>query len=136
MSIYTRKVQYYETDKMGISHHSNYIRWMEEARVAFLEERGLGLDRLESLGFASPVTGVSCDYKSTTTFPETVEITVEIVKFNGVRMQIAYEIRKADGTLAASAVSHHCFTDGKGRPVSLKKVCPEMYTGLAALVKE
>ena len=23
---YTRKVFYYETDKMGIAHHSNYIR--------------------------------------------------------------------------------------------------------------
>lgn len=28
---YQHKVQYYETDKMGITHHSNSIRWMEEA---------------------------------------------------------------------------------------------------------
>ncbi|MBQ6295452.1 MAG: acyl-CoA thioesterase, partial [Firmicutes bacterium] len=26
MKAYERKVQYYETDKMGITHHSNYIR--------------------------------------------------------------------------------------------------------------
>ena len=32
---YIHTVQYYETDKMGITHHSNYIRWMEEARVDF-----------------------------------------------------------------------------------------------------
>ena len=37
MNTYTHKVQYYETDKMGVVHHSNYIRWMEEARVAFLD---------------------------------------------------------------------------------------------------
>ena len=36
--MYTHKVQYYETDKMGITHHSNYIRWMEEARVDMLEK--------------------------------------------------------------------------------------------------
>lgn len=35
MEPYLHKVQYYETDKMGIVHHSNYIRWMEEARVDF-----------------------------------------------------------------------------------------------------
>ena len=23
------KVQYYETDQMGVVHHSNYIRWFE-----------------------------------------------------------------------------------------------------------
>ena len=28
---YNHTVQYYETDKMGITHHSNYIRWMEKA---------------------------------------------------------------------------------------------------------
>ena len=42
MAKYIHKVQYYETDKMGLTHHSNYIRWMEEARVAWLEELGFG----------------------------------------------------------------------------------------------
>ena len=37
---YKHLVQYYETDKMGITHHSNYIRWMEEARIQYLAEAG------------------------------------------------------------------------------------------------
>ena len=32
-----RKVQYYETDMMGITHHANYIHWMEEARIDFMD---------------------------------------------------------------------------------------------------
>ena len=47
---YERRVQYYETDKMGIVHHSNYIRWFEEARTALMEEGGFGYDRMEALG--------------------------------------------------------------------------------------
>ena len=39
---YDHKVQYYETDGMGIVHHSNYIRWFEEARVDLLEQLGFG----------------------------------------------------------------------------------------------
>ena len=38
--IFPRKPNYYETDKMGIVHHSNYIRWFEEARIAYMEEKG------------------------------------------------------------------------------------------------
>lgn len=38
MNAYQHTVQYYETDRMGITHHSNYIRWMEEARVDFLQQ--------------------------------------------------------------------------------------------------
>ena len=40
MKEYLHKVQYYETDMMGITHHSNYIRWMEEARIDFLSQIG------------------------------------------------------------------------------------------------
>ena len=46
MKPYIHKVQYYETDKMGITHHSNYIRWMEEARVDFMEQIGWGYDKM------------------------------------------------------------------------------------------
>ncbi len=37
MNDYIHRVQYYETDQMAVVHHSNYIRWMEEARVEFLD---------------------------------------------------------------------------------------------------
>ena len=47
---YTHKVQYYETDQMGIVHHSNYIRWFEEARSDVLEKAGMGYDVMEAEG--------------------------------------------------------------------------------------
>ena len=40
MKPYTKTAKYYETDQMGIIHHSNYIRWMEEARVDMLSQIG------------------------------------------------------------------------------------------------
>ena len=58
------KVQYYETDGMGIVHHSNYIRWFEEARVDLLEKLGYGYDRIEAEGFSSPVLEVACQLQN------------------------------------------------------------------------
>ena len=60
---YDHKVQYYETDGMGIVHHSNYIRWFEEARVDLLEQLGFGYDRIEEAGYSGPVLEVSCSTK-------------------------------------------------------------------------
>ena len=37
MNIYKHEVKYYECDRMGITHHSNYVRFMEEARVDYLD---------------------------------------------------------------------------------------------------
>ena len=63
MEPYQHTVQYYETDKMGIVHHSNYIRWMEEARVAYLAQLGWNIEMLEAMGAISPVTGLEAHYK-------------------------------------------------------------------------
>ena len=57
------KVQYYETDQMGVVHHSNYIRWFEEARAEWMEAVGLPYARLEAEGIASPVLSVACAYR-------------------------------------------------------------------------
>ena len=55
MRPYRHKVNYYETDKMQFTHHSNYIRFMEEARLDFMEQMGWGYDKMEEEGIASPV---------------------------------------------------------------------------------
>lgn len=52
MGGYIHKVNYCETDKMGITHHSNYIRFMEEARMNYLDEIGYPM----SGGILSPVS--------------------------------------------------------------------------------
>ena len=57
---YIRKVQYYETDQMGFVHHSNYIRWFEEARCDFMEQMGMGYGEMEMAGFICAVLYVLC----------------------------------------------------------------------------
>ena len=63
MFVYKRRAQYHETDQMGIIHHSNYVKWMEEARVRFIDLPGLGYREMEEQGIQSPVAGLSGDYK-------------------------------------------------------------------------
>lgn len=126
MKPYLRRVQYYETDQMGITHHSNYIRWMEEARIAFLEEIGWGYRKLEQEGILSPVLAVDCRYKETTGFFDVVEIAVRVKEFKGVRLVLEYEIRKQEnGHIVLSGTTEHCFLDREMKPVRLKKVKPE-----------
>ena len=136
MTTYQHTVQYYETDRMGITHHSNYIRWMEEARTAFLKEIGWDYARLEESGVISPVVSVDCSYKATTTFEDEITITVAVREMKGVRLVLSYEMRKADGTLACVAGSTHCFLNRAGRPIRLNRELPEFYAALCAAMEE
>ena len=92
MENYIHRVNYYETDKMGITHHSNYIRWMEESRIYFFEQIGLSYKYLESEEVFSPVVGVECSYKSPKTFGDDVEIKVEIKELKQSYQEIEEEL--------------------------------------------
>lgn len=125
--MYQHIVQYYETDKMGITHHSNYIRWMEEARIAFLDDLGYGYDRLEKEGIVSPVIGVECTYKKPSTFKDVINIDAKVEEFKGVRLVIAYTMKNQQGDLVALGKSQHCFLNTRGIPVRLQREYPEFY---------
>lgn len=126
--IYERKINYYETDKMGVVHHSNYIRFLEEARCAHLESIGMPYSKIEEMGIMIPVLGVNCSYKYHVTYDDTIVINVKIVDFNGVRMTVKYNItNKADGSLVMNAETKHCFTDKSLKPVNTKKNYVEVF---------
>ncbi len=134
MSTYTHTVNYYETDKMGITHHSNYIRFMEEARINFLSEIGYPMKVLESTGITSPVVSVNCEYKYTTTYADEIEIEVNMAAYTGVRLTLAYEMKNREtATTVAIASSVHCFIDATGKPIALKKVAPQLDSVLKSI---
>lgn len=124
---YRHTVQYYETDKMGITHHANYVHWMEEARVDLLAGIGWDYDKLESLGVVSPVTAVECHFQHSCTFAETVNIAVAVESFNGVRLRLRYVMTAADGALLCKASSEHVFLDTSGKLLRMNKAYPELY---------
>lgn len=135
MNKYIHKVNYYETDKMGITHHSNYVRFMEEARMNFLCEVGYPMTRLEREGIASPVVSVSCEYKSPTTYGDEIEIEVTLEKYSGVKLSLAYVMTNtATGKVVALANSSHCFINRDGRPIAVRKSAPEFDAVLRQLL--
>ena len=134
MKPYEHKVQYYETDKMGIVHHSNYIRWMEEARIDFLDQIGWNYKVMEDNGIISPVTSVESKYKCNTVFGDVISIEVGVEEFKGIRLKLRYVMKKGD-VVVNEATSEHCFLDMDGKVLNIKKNKPEFYETLAGLAR-
>ena len=74
MDLYERTPFYYETDQMKIVHHSNYIRWFEEARIHYLDAVGINFAEQEATGIVCPVLTVNARYIHMVRFGDTVEI--------------------------------------------------------------
>ena len=137
MKPYLKRVQYYETDMMGIAHHANYIRWMEEARIDFMEQMGFPYARMEAEGIISPVRAVSCRYKKPCTFGDAVRICVAVDSFNGVVLTLRYDMtREEDGELLCQATSEHVFLRRNGGIIRMKRDMPEFCAALEGMCEQ
>ena len=135
--IFERKINYYETDRMGVVHHSNYVRYLEEARCEWLERAGMPFSMLEENNITIPVLGVSCTYKYHVTFEDIIVIRLYVKEYSGVRMTIGYEITdKKTGKIVIIGETKHCFTDKNLKPINLKKYNPEFSNKFQVLLEE
>jgi len=124
MYTHHHQVQYYETDKMGVTHHSNYIRFMEEARTEWMKTIGWSYKKCEELGMIGPVLSVRCEYKKTTTYDDVIAVEVRLLRYNGVRMAFGYTMTR-DGDVVCTGETEHCFLNEHGFPMRLKRTYPE-----------
>jgi len=108
---------------MGVTHHANYIRWMEEARIDFMDQLGFSYKQMEADGVLAPVKSLQVNYLKPCTFGDEVEIAAEVKAFNGVVITIGYEMRLR-GELIFTGVSEHVFLDQSGKFVRMKRVMP------------
>jgi acyl-CoA thioester hydrolase len=131
---FERRINYYETDRMGVVHHSNYIRFLEEARCQMLDASDMPYSDFEKQGVMIPVLGVNCNFKHHVTFDDVIEIKPIVKEFNGIRLTMEYTIiNKRTGALVLTGETKHCFTDMNLRPVRLQKQIPDFYNKFMAL---
>lgn len=128
---YERNVYYYETDRMGIVHHSNYIKWFEEARIYFLEQIGYPFKRIEDEGLMIPVLSVGCTYRKPMIYGDTFIVKLVPKSFNGIKFFMEYEIyKKGSDDIYVTGESSHCFVDNDMKPILIKKSNNELYNVL------
>ena len=132
---YRRKANFYETDQMGIIHHSNYIRWFEEARVDFLEQLDFNYQKVVEYGIEFGLLDVYCEYKSMLRFGDLVDIYVTLTEIKNMKMTVGYRIiETASGEVCTLGKTQHFFFDkNEKRPVALKKAIPELFELFSSL---
>ena len=115
-------VRYYETDQMGVVHHSNYIRYFECARNALMAEGGFPISVCEEEGVVIPVVSVDCKFHHPAKMGDILRVTAVIGKTPLAKLVIEQEVWNQDEQLCAKGQVVVGFLDKhSGRPVR----CPE-----------
>ena len=148
-TVYPRKANYYETDMMGVVHHSNHIRYFEESRIFFMRNIGCDVMEMEQKGIIIPNVDAYGRYFKPIRFGDEVEIEVRLTKFTGAVMEYHYTARLKDmmeyhytarlkdsGEIAATGHTQHCFVDKDFKPMSLRRKFPEYYARIKENISE
>ena len=115
-------VRYYETDQMGIVHHSNYIRYFECGRSDMMAKAGLPIEKIEEAGVMLPIVSVECRYRRPAKMGDRIRIVSMVEKIPAAKLIIRNEIFNQCGDLLVEGSVTLGFIDARTRrPVR----CPE-----------
>jgi acyl-CoA thioester hydrolase len=108
------RVSFFETDAMAIVHHSNYLRFFELARVAWLQEHDQAYVRYMESGLHFATTRSEVNYHRSSRFDDLLEITTWMQWVRGASLRMDYLI-VCDGELIASGMTEHAAVNDDGR---------------------
>ena len=120
-------VRYYETDQMGIVHHSNYIRYFECGRSAMMAEIGLPIEMIEQAGIMLPIVAVECRYKRPAKMGDRIRVVSIIDNVPTAKMVVRSEIyNQKDELLVEGSVTLGFIDAQTRRPVR----CPQNFVSI------
>jgi len=106
VSIYRYRVPFFDTDAMGVVHHANYIRYLELARIVWLDEHDLPYSEVAAQGIHYATTRVDLDYKYSARFDDRIEIAAWLDWVRGASLCMAYELSCGEKQLATGYPVH------------------------------
>ncbi len=118
-----RRVEFFDTDMAGIVHFSRFFIYMEQAEQEFLRSLGLSVSLVwegQSIGF--PRVSAKCDYISTVTFEDVMDIDVSIEKIGTKSITYQFQFSKngkpvATGTTVACCSRKNADRKMEGIPI-------------------
>lgn len=112
-SIFSIRVRYGETDKMGVVHHANYAHYLELGRTEWLREMGFSYDWMEKNGVMLPVVNLTINYKQSAHYDDELFITTKLKGIPTYRIEFLYEIRSKNDVILVTAETTLVFINSK-----------------------
>lgn len=110
------RIYYHDTDCGGVVYYANYLKYLEEARSEYFEERGLIIKDLLKEGIGFVVAHQEIDYKSPAVYGDILEVNSRVPEATLTRVTFENEITNQGGRLIATAKTVLVFVDKTLRP--------------------
>lgn len=98
------RVNYSETDQMGVVYHARYAVWLDIARTEYLRQAGMSYRELEAMGFFLVVGDLTMRYHRPARYDDVVRVRCWVREVASRRVTFAYALTHTEtGELLVSA---------------------------------
>ncbi|AGC78745.1 thioesterase superfamily protein-possibly 4-hydroxybenzoyl-CoA thioesterase [Nonlabens dokdonensis DSW-6] len=103
---------------MGIIHHANYLIYLEQARLEWLNQLGFSYAKMEQNDVLLPVHQIDIKYKKPIKFGDEISVRISLKKLPTTRVIFDYEIVNQNDEICSLCELTLVFTDAqKFRPI-------------------
>jgi acyl-CoA thioester hydrolase len=113
------RVYYHDTDCGGVVYYANYLKYLEQARTAYLEERGLSIKELAGKGILFVVARQEIDYRYPARYGDILEVSTRILGASTVKIEYGHEIKNQSGQEICQAKTFLVCVDKDIRPKAI-----------------
>ncbi len=99
-----RRVDYSETDQMGVVYHARYLVWLDVARTEHLRATGISYRDLEALGIRMMVSNLGVRYRRAARYDDPIRVRTWVRERASRRVTFGYAVEhdETDAVLATA----------------------------------
>jgi acyl-CoA thioester hydrolase len=113
------RVNYSETDQMGVVYHARYVVWLDMARTEHLRQAGMSYKEVEAMGVRLAVGELNIRYHRPARYDDLVRVRCWVRELGSRRILFGYAIDLGQGELLASATTAMYSINEDQRPTRL-----------------
>ena len=91
-----KRIYYHDTDAGGVVYYANYLKYLEEARTVFMEEKGIPITSMHTEGFLYAVRKCDITYKSPARYGEMIVCVTALKEITAAQIIFTQSIREKE----------------------------------------
>jgi acyl-CoA thioester hydrolase len=114
------RVNYSETDQMGVVYHARYVVWLDMARTEHLRQAGMSYKEVEAMGVRLAVGELTVRYRQPARYDDPIRIRCWVRELASRRIEFGYAVEHVEtGQLLATATTAMFSVNNDHRPARL-----------------
>ena len=114
-----KTIFYHDTDCGGVVYYGNYLKFFEEARTIYMQEKGFSIPSLMQKGLFFVVARQEVEYKYPVRYGDEIDISTKILEVSDIKIVFENIIMNQNGRLCTKGKTTLVCVNKDGMPTPM-----------------